>query len=168
MNKQKLFKETSQFISKNNFDFFITLHFKNKVSKEHARKSLDKFIKKLNNELFGSRSSKSISQISAIEKNTDCENYHIHIALKCPLSRIKNREHANVNYLKRCIKNAWRSADKSAATDELNLFDKNPKWIRLIYDNVGISEYISKQILNDHFDVIEWDKTNLSTTRTKS
>tara|TARA_R110001592_G_scaffold270153_1_gene536450 strand:- start:4519 stop:5025 length:507 start_codon:yes stop_codon:yes gene_type:complete len=167
MNKEKLFNETSNYVSQNNFDFFITLHFKKEVTKQQARNALDQFLKNINKQLFGYRSFKSLSQISAIEKNRESESFHIHMVIKCPLSQLKKRENANYNYLKKCIKDSWGSASKLTATDELNLSEKSPEWIKPIYDNVGISSYISKQILNNHFDVIEWDKMNVTGKRKK-
>ena len=167
MNKIKLFEETSSYVSQNNFDFFLTLHFTKEVTKQQARSALEQFLKNINKKLFGSRSFKSLSQISAIEKNKESESFHIHMVIKCPLNQIKNKENANFNHLKKCIKESWGSACKLAATDELNLSEKSPEWIKPIYDNVGISSYISKQILGNHLDVIEWDKANIKGKRKK-
>ena len=165
MNREILFKETSEYISKNNFDFFITLHFKNEVNKSQARDSLKKFLNLLNAELFGKRSKKSLIQVSAIEKNRETKNYHLHIVFKCPNSRISESRPRDYRHLKQCIKNSWKSSSNQTAIDELNISQKSPKWIKVVHDNVGISEYISKQILEGHYDVIEWDKINITGRR---
>lgn len=166
-NKTLIHQATSKFISKSKFDFFITLHFKKEIKKDQAREILRRFLNSFNGELFGSRSLKSLIQISAIEKNRENNSFHVHIICERPFDKISKPEKRNIDYFKKAIKETWKKSSKINATEELKLNKLNPEWIKEIYDNEGICLYISKQILSGHFDVIEWDKANTTGRRYK-
>lgn len=157
--------ETVEFISKAQYSFFITLHFKYSVTKSRAREILGCFIKKLNAYLFGSRSLKSLIQVSVIEKNSENDSFHVHMLCENPIYKIKNEKKRSIEYLKSSIKKSWGLSSNVSATDELFLHEGDLKWIKEVYDIQGVCRYISKQILYGHKDVIEWDTINLSGRR---
>lgn len=152
--------ETAKFISEIDTEYFVTLHFRSLTTKENARKILKTFLKKLEVELFGTRSKKSIISVCFIEKNTYDENFHIHILFGKPGLRNLVNDEDEIHEFKRIIKSIWLDSDPKTAIKELKLKSDSSLWFKKISDKVNICNYLCKQITTGNEDVVEWDLLN--------
>ncbi|WP_075880274.1 hypothetical protein [Vreelandella massiliensis] len=82
--KERFVSDTTEWLSKTDWDYFLTLTFKHPVKDEiTVTKAIEKFINNLSRKSFGSRSNKRIVCFSAIEKSFD-NSLHIHMIIQDP------------------------------------------------------------------------------------
>jgi len=165
MNKKLLINETINWITKNNFDFFITLHFKTEVSREKAEQILDSFLRKINNEIFGNRSRKSLIQVPFIERNSYDNSFHIHILCENPAHRTNRKKVSDLSKFKKIIKETWRLSAPEAAIKNMTIYDPEPLWIKPIENAEKLCSYLLKQINIDNFDVVGINNLNFNGER---
>tara|TARA_R110001592_G_scaffold360329_1_gene668519 strand:- start:2606 stop:3109 length:504 start_codon:yes stop_codon:yes gene_type:complete len=165
MNKKLYIQETINWISQNDFDFLITLHFTEEVGRAKTEKALTLFLNKLNNDVFGNRSSKSLIQVPFIERNSYDNSFHIHILCENPAKRGNRSHFEDPIYFRKLVKKCWRFSAPEAAIKNMKIHEDNPLWIKRIDDQKRLISYLLKQIAIDNLDVVEVDKLNFEGQR---
>mgnify|MGYP001627849575 CR=1 FL=1 len=165
MNKTLYIHETIKWISQNDFDFLITLNFTREVNREKTEKSLTEFLRKINNDIFGNRSQKSLIQVPFIERNSYDTSFHIHILCEDPSKRLNNKKLEDPMYFRKTIKKCWQLSSPEAAIKNMKIYEENPLWIKKIDNQERLTSYLLKQIAIDNFDVVEVDKLNFEGQR---
>jgi len=147
---------TVSFLSKKNWDHMVTLNFISHTSKASAQRSLDRFIKKLNIRTFGKRSKQSVTLVAALET---CHSgiHHYHILLKDPASRITNPDRQEKYDLKEAIRECWESTDSMTANIMMSCPD-GESWFKPVTDSEGAVRYITKEILGNNQNVIQYNQ----------
>lgn len=139
--------------------YFITLNFHDNVSEVRARHALTKFISKLNENVFGSRSKKSIRIVPVIEKHF-LGSYHVHLLLEDPVTRIANIDKRESLDLKSTVRECWESISPCAANIRKSCPD-DESWFQLIDNKEATIRYVVKEAKKGRSDVVQTDMINL-------
>lgn len=150
-------KQLNQFISLFEPDYFITLNFsvKYQVTRDAALKELKKFIKKMNNFLFGRRSMQVLKMLPVLEMGGDGNNHidvsenliktnwHIHLIIEDPYKRSTKVQQYTYLQMKKIIADIWGAsymADPSYTSRHDGL-----AWFKPIEVQKGVIEYVYKE-----------------------
>lgn len=148
--------ETIEYLSRNHWEYMVTLSFVGNVNETTAQWALDKFIKRLNIKTFAKRSKKSVILVPALET---CKSgaYHVHLLIKDPTSRIENEKRRATFDLKATIRECWESVGRMTANVMKSCPDGS-SWFKPVTDSEGAVRYITKEITKGNRCVIQFDQ----------
>lgn len=76
--RRQLISETAGWITKTQWNYFVTLTFKGEITDANALYQFTGFVKRMNYQIFGKRSKRRIPMFPVIE-HTKCGNPHFHL-----------------------------------------------------------------------------------------
>lgn len=161
--RNRIKEETVKLITANDFKYLITLNLNDLKDELKTNYIIHKFIKLLNNEVFGKRSKKALNLVVSLERHT-LGSYHVHILAENPVVRIENLERKLKFNFRILAKQCWESAGKETARISTSCPD-GESWFKDITDPHGAADYICKEMDQGRADVIQWDACNLKGRR---
>ena len=129
-----------------NWSYFVTLTFRNEMrSYMDTRKIVSKFLKNLNNEIFGKRSKKSIRCLVFIE-DSKYHGYHVHLMIEDVFDRLitdnQFKRCGDEMKLKKLVQRTWNQTDRRTGLPSLETHSQS---FKRIYDDAGLIDYLMKQ-----------------------
>ena len=153
---QLLKSSIANYINLYEWDYFVTLTFKQPVSYEKSQSVIRKFIKLLNNELFGDRSHKAIHILPVIEPHLS-KGFHVHLLLTDPLERMSTHQKQEIDSLKDAVQRCWKCSDSTTAWTHESCPD-GASWFKPITETPEVlGYYLSKTIPYGNQEAIQWD-----------
>ena len=154
--KRSLFSSTCDYINQFRWDYFVTLNFNHTVNHQEAQQILRRFIKILNNRIFGCRSNKAINLIPSIEPH-HTDGVHIHLLMEDPCHRMTKYQQARAICLSDAVRSAWESSDPSTAWISKSCPD-GKSWFKPITETPWVlGGYLSKTLRYGYNDAVQWD-----------
>ena len=144
--------ETVSFILEREWDYFISLTFNTPTNYHKAHSACSRFIKKLNNRVFGKRSNKSVCVLPVLEEHR-YEGYHCHFLVKDPKGRSATRTDTD---FRNEVKRAWEEATPYTGNIDASCPD-GKSWFETIDNIEDVAHYLTKTISRGIHDGVQWD-----------
>lgn len=148
-------QEVIEFAKAFNPEFFVTLVFRPNLKRHQAEKSLNSFLKKLNNHFFSRSSGMELKALPVLEMGvarytySTCDlqyveaNWHIHLIMEDPRIRAPKIAGIDLDELKRKIGNIWGNK-KNGDWAFTTRYDQG-EWFKVIYDINQLTGYLYKE-----------------------
>ena len=140
----KIYKETTSWIIKYQFQIFGSLSFKGHVNQSIRRKSLQHFWNRVGKHYFGSNKKNKIVRMCFNHFGYSNTNLHFHFLARCPLFEDTQKFITVLNLI-------WFEMKESGKYSK----------IELINDNVAVAKYIGHEIYKLGTDIINTETSYL-------
>ncbi|MCG5539470.1 hypothetical protein [Halorhodospira sp. 9622] len=149
-------------LNKIKWEYFVTLTFRNEItSYEESKNVVSKFLKNLNNEIFGKRSKKSLQWLVFIEKS-QYHGYHVHLIIGDFLEKLSTdsqiRRCGNEELFKYILEKTWNNVDQRTGKPDFHSFESS---FQHIYNDEALYQYLTKQLGSVGSEVFAFDLMNL-------
>lgn len=150
-------EQIDKFINDINPSYLVTLNFSvlYSIRRKNAIKEIDRFLKKLNNFLFGRRSKKQLRVYTVLEMGMDGywqaaisedqveTNWHFHLLIENPYERSTKAKQYTLKELKKIISDIW-GASNITDSSYTSRHDSDA-WFKPIHDQLGSFIYTNKE-----------------------
>lgn len=163
LKRQSLIDAYANFLKGYGWNYFITLNFRRNIKEERAQEIAEKFVKKLNIEVFGKRSKKAVKLAVSIEKNM-VSGYHLHVLAVDPSPRIGNKDKQYDFDFCDVVRKCWQDADASTALINLSSPDRH-SWFQVIENENNVIRYVLKEMKQGRYECLQANLVNLEGRR---